>query len=172
MLCSSFTKTLAPGLRVGWVAPGRRYPQVQMLKFISSVGVSDLLQLTIAELLENGGYDRLLRMLRRTYANQVELVKHAVCRYFPQETKVTRPSGGFVLWVEMPEGVDSIELYQQALKARIGIAPGSMFSASNRYRNCMRVNCGIPWSDRIERALARVGKLAHELLRESAPPPA
>lgn len=172
MLCSSFTKTLAPGLRVGWVAPGRYYPQVQMLKFISSVGVSDLLQLTIAELLENGGYGRLLRVLRRTYVNQVELVKHAVCRYFPPETKVTRPSGGFVLWVEMPERVDSIELYRQALKARIGIAPGSMFSASNRYRNCMRVNCGMPWSDRVERALARLGALAHELLEESAPPPA
>ena len=91
---------------------------------------------------------------------------------FRSETRVTRPSGGFVLWVEMPDGVDSIELYQRALKARIGIAPGPMFSASNRYRNCMRVNCGIPWSDRVERALARIGALAHELLQGSAPPPA
>lgn len=104
MLCSSFTKTLAPGLRVGWVAPGRYQAQVHMLKFISSVGVSDLLQLAIAEFLENGGYERLLRMLRRTYARQLDLVKHAVCRYFPRETKVTRPSGGYVLWVEMPSG--------------------------------------------------------------------
>ena len=172
MLCSSFTKTLAPGFRVGWVAPGRYFAQVQMLKFISSVGVSDLLQLTIAEFLENGGYDRLLRTLRRTYAHQLELVKHAVCRYFPRETKVTRPSGGYVLWVEMPAGVDSIELYQQALKERIGVAPGPMFSASNRYRNCLRVNCGIPWSERTEHALARIGELAHELALESAPPPA
>ncbi len=172
MLCSSFTKTLAPGLRVGWVAPGRHYAQVQMLKFISSVGVSDLLQLTIAEFLENGGYDRLLRTLRRTYAHQLERVTHAVSRYFPRETKVTRPSGGYVLWVEMPAGVDSIELYQQALQERIGVAPGAMFSASNRYRNCLRVNCGIPWSERTERALARIGELAHELVLESAPPPA
>ena len=172
MLCSSFTKTLAPGFRVGWVAPGRHLAQVQMLKFINSVGVSDLLQLTIAEFLENGGYDRLLRTLRRTYAHQLELVKHAVYRHFPRDTKVTRPSGGYVLWVEMPADVDSVELYQQAMKERIGVAPGPMFSASNRYRNCLRINCGVPWSARTERALARVGELAHGLVLESAPPPA
>lgn len=163
MLCSSFTKTLAPGLRVGWVAPGRYQAQVQMLKFISSVGVSDLLQLAIAEFLENGGYERLLRMLRRTYARQLDLVKHAVCRYFPRETKVTRPSGGYVLWVEMPSGVDSVRLYERALKEHIGVAPGPMFSASSRYRNCLRMNCGVPWSERIEHAIARIGALAHEL---------
>lgn len=172
MLCSSFTKTFAPGLRVGWVAPGRYYAQVQMLKFISSVGVSDLLQLTVAQFLEHGGYDRLMRALRRTYAHQLELVAHAVSRYFPRETKMTRPSGGYVLWVEMPTGIDSIELYQRALKERIGISPGPMFSASNRYRNCLRINCGIAWSDRAERALACIGELAYELLLESAPPPA
>jgi DNA-binding transcriptional MocR family regulator len=77
-----------------------------------------------------------------------------------------------VLWVEMPAGVDSIELYQQALKERIGISPGPMFSASNRYRNCLRINCGIAWSDRAERALARIGELAYESVLESAPPPA
>ena len=130
MLCSSFTKTLAPGFRVGWVAPGRYHAQVQMLKYISSVGVSALLQLTIAEFLEKGGYDRLMRAPRRTYAHQL------------------------------------------ALKDGIGVAPGPMFSASNRYRNCMRVNCGVPWSDRTERALARLGELAHGLLLDSAPPPA
>lgn len=162
MLCSSFTKTFAPGFRVGWVAPGRYFPQVQMLKFISSVGVSDLLQLAIAEFLENGGHDRLMRTLRRTYAHQMELVKHAIARHFPQETKVTRPGGGFVLWVEMPEGVDSIELHRQALKEAIGLAPGPMFSASNRYRNFVRVNCGLPWSARVERALMRVGELARQ----------
>lgn len=163
MLCSSFTKTLAPGFRVGWVAPGRYHAQVQMLKFISSVGVSDLPQLAIAEFLENGGYDRLLRGLRRTYAHQVDLAQHAVYRYFPQETKVTRPSGGYVLWIEMPGNVDSVDLYQQAMKERISVAPGPMFSASNRYRNCLRINCAMAWSDRVERAIARVGELAHKL---------
>ena len=167
LLCSSFTKTLAPGLRVGWVAPGRYFEQVQMLKFISSVGVSDLLQVAIASFLENGGYDRLLRTLRKTYESQVHLFTQAVSRYFPAGTKVTRPTGGFVLWVEMPDGTDALRLYERALAERISLSPGQMFSASNRYRNCLRLNCGIPWSQQTEHVLRRVGKLAAEC---AAPP--
>lgn len=164
MLCSSFTKTIAPGFRVGWVAPGRYYAQVRMLKFISSIGVSDLLQLTLAEFLESGGYDRSLRKLRRRYAQQAELVGRAVHAHFPSGTKVTRPSGGFVLWIEMPEGVDAVELYRGALAERISIAPGAMFSASGRYSNCIRLNCGLSWSPRAKAALARVGELAGALV--------
>jgi DNA-binding transcriptional MocR family regulator len=162
LLCSSFTKTLAPGLRVGWVAPGRYFEQVQMLKFISSVGVSDLLQVAIASFLENGGYDRLLRTLRKTYESQVHLFTQAVSRYFPAGTKVTRPTGGFVLWVEMPDGTDALRLYERALAERISLSPGQMFSASNRYRNCLRLNCGIRWSQQTDHVLRRVGKLAAE----------
>jgi DNA-binding transcriptional MocR family regulator len=163
MLCSSFTKTIAPGFRVGWVAPGRYYAEVLMLKFVSSGGVSALLQLALAEFLESGGYDRLLRDLRRVYAEQVERVTQAVCRHFPAGTRLTRPSGGFVLWAEMPPGIDSLELARRAMKQRIGVAPGVLFSASGQYSNCLRINCSLPWSERVEGALARVGGLAHEL---------
>ncbi len=138
-----------------------------MLKFVSSVGVSDLYQVTAAEFLASGGYDSLLRRLRRTYAQQMERVTHAVARHFPEGTRVTRPSGGFVLWVVMPAGLDAIEIYEQAVKEGIGIAPGSMFSAASRYRNCMRINCAIDWSERAERALARIGELAHKQLSRS-----
>jgi DNA-binding transcriptional MocR family regulator len=162
MLCSSFSKTFAPGFRLGWAVPGRYAAHVQMLKFVSSVGVSDLFQLAAAEFLASGGYDRLLRRLRRTYAQQIEGVKHVVSRHFPEKTRVTRPSGGFVLWVVMPEGADSVAIYEQAVKEGIGVAPGPMFSASSRYRNCMRVNCGLPWSAQAERALARIGELARK----------
>lgn len=163
MLCASFSKTFSPGLRIGWAAPGRHYERVQTLKFINTIGVPQLLQLAAAEYLANGGYDRLLRRLRRAHAAQVEHVAHAVRRHFPEKTRVSRPSGGFVLWVVMPERVDSIGLYEQALKHGIGIAPGAMFSASGRYRNCIRINCGMPWSEEVERAVARLGELAREL---------
>lgn len=166
MLCGSFTKTLAPGLRVGWVAPGRFHAQVQMLKFINSGGVSDLAQLAIAELLANGGYDRLLRGLRRTYARRTELVREVVSRQFPRGTRITRPSGGFVLWLEMPD-VDSVALYERAFEAGIGVAPGSMFTSSDRYRNCIRLNCGLAWSERTERAVRRLGELACELQQKT-----
>jgi DNA-binding transcriptional MocR family regulator len=168
LLCSSFTKTLAPGFRIGWVAPGRYFEQTQMLKFISSVGVSDLLQVTIASFLENGGYDRHLRKLRKSYQEQLQLFTNAVGRYFPAGTKVTRPTGGYVLWVEMPAEVNALQLYERALRERISLAPGAMFTASDRYANCIRLNCGIPWSTDTEAILRRVGTLAASCAADGA----
>jgi len=168
MLCSSYTKTLAAGLRVGWVAPGRFYDQVMMLKFMNTGGMSELLQLAVAEFLENGGYERHLRSLRRAYARHVELVQAAVAKHFPPGTRATRPSGGFVLWVELPEDFDAVALFEHAMRERIGFAPGPMFSATDRFRNCLRLSCATPWTPRVESALVRLGELARRQLERPA----
>jgi DNA-binding transcriptional MocR family regulator len=160
MTCSSFSKTLAPGFRVGWTAPGRYRERVEQLKFVSSVGNPELLQLTVAEFLANGGYGRQLRSLRRALESRIEAARRAVFEHFPAGSRTTRPAGGFVLWVELPEGADSLALYDSAMDERISIAPGPMFSASDRYRNCIRLNCGCAWTPQVERAVARVGELA------------
>ena len=114
ILCSSFTKTVAPGLRIGWIAPGRWYKQVEMLKFINSVATPELPQAAIAEFMANGGYDHHLRRLRSGFARQVQQTTEAIAQYFPKGTKVTRPAGGFVLWVELPPKVDALELFRRA----------------------------------------------------------
>lgn len=168
MLCSSYTKSLAAGLRVGWVAPGRFYDQVMMLKFMNTGGMSELLQLTVAEFLENGGYERHLRSLRRAYARQVELVQVAVAKHFPPGTRATRPSGGFVLWVELPEDCDAVALFEHAMREKIGFAPGPMFSATDRFHNCLRLSCATPWTPRVESALVRLGELARRQLERPA----
>jgi DNA-binding transcriptional MocR family regulator len=160
MLCSTFTKTVAPGFRLGWVAPGRWHAQVQMLKFINSVGCPELLQMVIAEFLASGGYDRQLRSLRRAFQDQVLHFSSAIAQHFPAGTRITRPSGGFILWVELPEGIDSVELFRQALRDNISFGPGVLFSATDRYRNCIRIGCAEPWSARVEQAIARLGALA------------
>jgi len=164
ILCSSFTKTVAPGLRIGWIAPGRRYQEVAMLKFISSIATPELPQAAIAEFMANGGYDHHLRRLRGEFARQVQQASAAIAEYFPKHTKITRPSGGFVLWVELPPGVDALELFRRAREERISIAPGPMFTTTRRYRNCIRVGCGHPWSARMEMGLMRLGRLAAELV--------
>jgi DNA-binding transcriptional MocR family regulator len=163
ILCSSFTKTVSPGLRIGWMAPGRVYNEVAMLKFINSVATPELPQAAIAEFMANGGYDHHLRRLRAGFARQVQQTTHAIAEFFPKGTKVTRPSGGFVLWVELPSRVDALELFRRALDHRISIAPGPMFTTTKRYRNFIRIGCGHPWSSRTERALMRLGQLAGEL---------
>ena len=159
MLCSSFSKTLAPGYRVGWVAAGKFQDQIEHLKAVTNIATASLPQMAVAEFLANGGYDHYLRKIRGIYSRHTASMAQAVERYFPEGTKVTHPSGGFVLWVEMPEYVDSIRLYEQALEAGITIAPGSIFSASQKYRNFIRLNAAY-WSEKIEAALVIVGKLA------------
>lgn len=160
MLCSSFTKVLAPGFRIGWVAPGRYRPQVELLKFINSVATTELLQVTIAEFLREGGYDHHLRRLRRVFHDNVAACTAAIEQSFPEGTGVTRPQGGFLLWIELPPAVDVLELHAQALANGIAIAPGPMFSATGRYRNCLRLSCGHPWSSELQRAVLRLGELA------------
>ena len=163
ILCSSFTKTLAPGLRIGWIAPGKLFQQVAMLKFISSVSTPELPQAAIAEFMANGSYDHHLRRLRAGFARQVQQTSQAIAEYFPGGTKITRPAGGFVLWVELPAKVDALELFRRARDERISIAPGPMFTTTKRYRNCIRVGCGHLWSAMLEMGLMRLGKLALEL---------
>jgi len=167
LLCSSFSKTLAPSLRVGWVAPGRYLERVRRLKFTNTLGTPVILQKTISDFLRDGGYDHHLRSIRRAYQNQLHLFSQAILRFFPAGTRLSRPQGGFVLWLELPAGVDTMKLYTEALKERINTAPGALFSVKDRYRNCLRLNCGIPWSDTIATAVETVGRLAKQQLAGS-----
>jgi DNA-binding transcriptional MocR family regulator len=160
MLCSSFSKTLAPGLKSGWIEPGRWRDRILTLKFVASGGLTEIVELVVADLLESGGYERSLRQLRRRCAHQVDAARAVIADSFPKGTRVTRPAGGFILWVELPKGCDSIALFEKLLDRNISIAPGPMFSASQRYRNCMRISLGQPWNERTEQALREIGRLA------------
>lgn len=164
LLCSSFGKTLAPSLRVGWCAPGRYLERVRRLKFTNTIGTPVVLQKTISDFLRNGGYDHHLRSIRRAYQNQLHLFSQSILRYFPEGTRLSRPQGGFILWVEFPPGVDTLQLYRTALEHQIATAPGALFSVKERYRNCLRMNCGVPWSDRVEQAIRTLGELAKQQL--------
>jgi DNA-binding transcriptional MocR family regulator len=159
MLCSSFSKTLAPGARVGWCAPGRFYAEVRRGKIATTLATPTLPQMAIAQFLETGGYEHHLRKVRAFYAEQVQLVSAAVQRYFPDGTRVTRPAGGFVVWVELPAKCDAMKLYEQALQRKISIAPGPIFSATGRFRNFVRLNCSSPWSGELDAALRTLGDL-------------
>ncbi len=159
LLCSSFAKTLPPGYRVGWITPGRFHAEVERLRFLSTVSSSTLSQVAIAEFLASGGYDRHLRRLRTELASRVDNVRQAIARYFPEGTRISRPAGGLLLWIEMPPKTDALELYRRALAERIAILPGKIFSPANRFRHHIRINCGQSWGEKHERALVRLGRL-------------
>jgi DNA-binding transcriptional MocR family regulator len=139
---------------------GELETQVERLKFMNTLATGTLPQIAIAQFLESGGYDRHLRRIRKSLALQVDRVSLAISRCFPEGTRVTRPLGGFVLWVELPKSVNSIELNGRALREKISIVPGSIFSPKTKYQNFIRLSCGQPWSDRLERALITLGRLA------------
>jgi DNA-binding transcriptional MocR family regulator len=163
MLCSSFSKTIAPGYRVGFVAPGRYRERVERLKFGHTIATATLPQLAIADLLDNGGYDRHLRRLRRALASQVTRVSEAIAEHFPFGTRVSRPQGGFFLWIEMPPGKSALELHARALDRGISIAPGPIFSAKPRFSNCLRISCGFPWTETLDRSIKTLGTIATDM---------
>ena len=155
--CSSFSKCLAPGFRVGWAAAGRFARQVERLKLTTSLAAAMPSQLALAEYLGQGGYERHLRKLRSALAGQQQKMLAAIEAHFPAGTRVTQPQGGYFLWVVLPEPVDALALHRQALDRGISIAPGPMFSAKRAFRNCIRLNYGQVWD---EGAIAVLGLLA------------
>ncbi|MEQ6329012.1 GntR family transcriptional regulator MpaR [Pseudomonas chengduensis] len=164
MHCSSFSKSLAPGYRIGWVAGGRYAEQIARLKLMTTISPSVPAQAALADYLQHGGYDRHLRKLRHALEMQQSAMLASAARHFPASTRVTRPSGGYFLWFEFPERLDSLQLLRLALAQGISLAPGPIFSASQGFRHCARLNYGHPWNPRSEQAMEVLGRLVAGLL--------
>src|SRR3989344_3882379 len=171
MHCSSFSKSLAPGYRVGWVAAGRFATAVQRLKLMTTLSAATPSQQALSEYLAQGGYDRHLRALRRSLEQQQAIALAAVAQHFPRGTRVSRPEGGYFLWAELQQEVDALALHRQALAQGISLAPGQIFSADRRFAHCVRINYGHPAHDRLQPALECVGRLATVLAAEGARTP-
>lgn len=165
MHCSSFSKTLAPGYRVGWTSPGRFLREVTYRKLTSSLATSLPAQLGIARYLERGHLDRHLRGLRLALRKNRDEYIDAISRYFPVGTRVSRPSGGYFLWVELPRVADALAVHREAMDAGISLAPGPMFSASRGFASCLRINYGHPLTTRVEGALRMVGRAAARVVK-------
>jgi DNA-binding transcriptional MocR family regulator len=160
--CGSFSKSLAPGYRIGWTAPGRFKDQVIRQKRMHTVSTNTLAQAAIANFLSNGRYELHLRHLRKALHTQSLRYVQAICEYFPEDTRITRPTGGFTLWIEMNKKVNAFKLHKRALKHNIGIAPGQIFSSQGRFENCFRISYGEPWSEKIEEGIKTLGRLIRD----------
>ena len=164
ILCGSFSKTLAPGYRVGYIAAGRWQPRVQRLKTSSTLSCATLPVLAVAEFLKSGGYDRYLRSVQQIYRGQVKRMQETIAETFPAGIALSRPRGGFLLWCQLPAKVDSIKLFEQARAVGISIAPGPLFSPNGGLRNYIRINCGHRWTPQNERSVAVLGNLVKKMI--------
>jgi DNA-binding transcriptional MocR family regulator len=159
LLCGSFSKTLAPGYRTGWCAPGRFTETVRRMKLFNTIGNPSLPQLVISQFLARGGFDRHLRRLRQVYRQNTQLFADQIFEHFPPGTKLCVPTGGQLLWTELPRGYNAVRLFEHAERANIGIAPGRIFTTRRAFQRHLRVNIGVVWDDRIARAIAMLGTL-------------
>ncbi len=167
LYCSSFSKTLSPGVRVGWIVASKYQDDIQRLQTFTTHSACSVTQMGVAAYLENGGYDRHLRYIRHEYRKNLSAFQLAVQQYFPEGTQITRPKGGFILWVSLPRRVNTKDLHVRALQQGISIAPGLIFSNTEQFNHCVRLNCGIPWNRESERALMTLGMLANQLCQET-----
>lgn len=166
--CSSFSKTIAPGLRSGWmVPPPALFRRLEYLKYVSNLATPTLSQLALTDFLAAGGYERHLRRIKLYYAQQISLFTQAISQYFPPGTRVTQPAGGFVIWVELNKNIDTLQLSHRMLEHKTSIAPGQIFSASQKYRHCLRLNCAQPWGTELEQALRTLGNVLHDTVTAS-----
>lgn len=165
MVCGGFSKTVAPSLRIGWCIPGRWIKEVTRTKAWLNIAAPTLPQLALAQFMENGGYERHLRKVTSIYHRQVDRMSELMAEHFPAETRITRPQGGFLLWAELPERVDSVDVHHRAIQSGISICPGVVFSATGKYRNCVRINCGLLWTPQVEQAIPTLGKLIGRVLQ-------
>ncbi|MTG98273.1 MULTISPECIES: PLP-dependent aminotransferase family protein [Myroides] len=163
--CSSISKTLAPGFRVGWVAPGKYKDKVLNVKLVHSISSSSLEQEAVANFLKSGKYDKHLKNLRQKLYLNYQNYARVIQQSFPKDVKISQPQGGLSLWIEFGDKIDTIELYDAAIKRGISIAPGRMFTLQDQYNNSMRLCFGVPWNAQLESKLKQIGILAKQLQR-------
>ncbi len=157
--CASLHKTLAPGLRLGWIHAGRWHARVEMLKYAQSRSNEALGQWAAGSFMASGGYDRHLKQLRARLRMQREHTAEAVAQHFPPGTRLNLPPGGLQLWVELPAGLSSVAVFDAALREHILVAPGTLFSNATRCDHFLRINCGLPWTAELQSGLRRLGEI-------------
>ncbi|WP_320040973.1 PLP-dependent aminotransferase family protein [uncultured Desulfobacter sp.] len=159
LYCSSFSKTIAPGLRAGWTLPGKFYKRVMRLKLNSQLASPNTGHIVAARFIESGAYERHLRRLRNQIKNQVSAMSIAVAAHFPKDTRITFPLGGMFLWIELNKTIDAMDVFHKARQKGISFMPGIICSTTDRYKHCMRLSCGLSWSDKLEKSIAQLGRI-------------
>jgi DNA-binding transcriptional MocR family regulator len=164
MYCSSLSKSLAPGYRIGWTIPGKQIEKAKQVKRISDISSPSLTQSAMAHFLSHGRYEYHLKNLRKALHTQCLKYTQAIIEYFPEGTKLTRPHGGLVLWIELPRKVNAYKLRTEAIKHHISIVPGKILSVCCNYNNFIRISFGKPFNEDMDYGLMMLGKMVRKMM--------
>ncbi len=165
MHCSSLSKSLAPGYRIGWTLAGKFFEEVRQIKRMHNISSPTLTQAAMAHFLQHGRYEYHLKNLRKALHTQCLRYIQSIISYFPADTKISRPHGGFVLWLELNKNVDVFKLRSEAMKQHISVVPGKIFSASCNFSHCLRISFGKPWNDDIDYGLKVLGDVVKKQIK-------
>ena len=166
LYCSSFSKTVAAGLRVGWCVPGRWRKKVMERQTFTTFSAASLSQYAMLSYLQNGHYDRHLRQFRAKAAANMQRFVQAIRQYFPEGTKINEPAGGFILWLSLPPGISAMDLHYQALEHSIIVVPGDLFSNTEHFSNYLRLSTAVPWTEEIDLAIRKLGQLVADQIKK------
>ena len=158
ILCSSVSKSLSRDLRIGWIVPGRFLQKIKQQKLVTQLAGSRMNQHGLQVYMEEGSYERYLRRYRQQLAQQCGELQQLIRRLFPAEVVYSQPKGGLALWLELPQGIDTLALYNNARRQGISLTPGRLFSSQERFGNCLRLSFTQPWTEARINALT---ELAH-----------
>jgi DNA-binding transcriptional MocR family regulator len=160
---SSYSKTLAGGIRLGWLSPGRYFRQAEQIKFSLGSTVAPVYQETVNKLLSTNSYDRHIRAFRAKLAKQAHHTVQLVSAHFPEGTQATMPDGGYHLWVQLPEATDMQAFYEACNNIGVRFTPGSTFSFSGRYQQYFRLVFADQYSREKEKAIKQAGAYAKRI---------
>jgi DNA-binding transcriptional MocR family regulator len=165
--CSSVSKTLGGGLRLGWLVGRELAARATRAKAALNGGSPALSERMVAGFMASGGYDRHLSAVRGTFLGRVEAVSGALAAALPPGCRLSRPAGGYILWLELPPGVSGTELWRRLMGQGIAVAPGAAFSMGKAHDGYVRLNCGLVPSPALDAALAAIGREVGRLARET-----
>lgn len=158
--CASVSKVLGPGVRVGWSISRTLQPLIEQARFLGSISCPTLTHEIVAEYLICDGLRRHCRLMGRRLEIQTEEYRAALQEALPAGTKVTRPEGGFLLWVELPKGADTTALYTSTAAKQTGMTPGIIFGNHPEAKRFFRLSCGSLCSPQVRASIARLGDAA------------
>ena len=167
LYCSSISKSVAPGFRVGWVCPGKYFNKIEYLKSFTNVSASSMAQAAAAEFLSTGAYDRHIRQLCNIYMQHIDWFQKKIALHFPAGTILSQPKGGYILWVELPKGCNTTAMFDSAIQQGIAFLPGQLFSSKGKYLNCLRINCSVSIDQKTEQAIQQLGVIAEQNIQQS-----
>ncbi|MEZ9233112.1 PLP-dependent aminotransferase family protein [Vibrio amylolyticus] len=164
--CSSFSKSLVAGFRIGWVAAGKKALQIQKIQLMSTLSTSAPVQLTLANYLSTRHYESHLRQLRRQLEQRKYQTWQQLQTYLPEGSNAIYSEGGYFIWVVLPEHINATELYRIALQDGISIAPGEMFDTHQQFNHCFRLNASLEFTPKVAQTIKRLCDLVKALCRE------